>query len=301
MTTTMPEASSLDAAIRPVPASERARLVGTTLAIVAALALGIVVNALVVSPLRYERDQDVASWAFRAQLANGTAPVGQVTSADRLLAPGTPVAILTIPRLGVDDVVLEGTTSKTLLSGPGHRRDTALPGQAGPVVVMGRHGAYGGVFADLDTLRQGDVITTVTGQGEATYAVTGLRRTGDPLPDPLAAGAGRLTLVSATGPRWAPDDVLRVDAALVGEAFPTPRAVLTPVLLSDDEAAFAGDDDAWPLLLLALAALAASAVLVAALRRWWGHWQAWVVGLPLLLLCGVLVAEQIFVLLPNLV
>ena len=296
--TTMP---SLDAAIPPVPPSERARLVGTTLAIVAALALGIVVNALVVSPLRYERDQDVAGWAFRAQLANGIAPVGQVTTADRLLTPGTPVAIVTIPRIGVDDVVLEGTTSKVLLSGPGHRRDTALPGQAGSVVVMGRHGAYGGVFSGLDTLRTGDVITTVTGQGTATYAVTGLRRTGDPLPEALAPGAGRLTLVSATGPRWAPDDVLRVDAALVGEAFPTPNPVLSSTLLGDDEAAFGGDPDAWPFLLLALAALAACAVLVAVLRHWWGRWQAWIVGVPLLLLCGVLVAEQLFVLLPNLV
>ncbi|ROS21835.1 sortase [Cellulomonas sp. PhB150] len=297
--TTMPQ--SLDAAIRPVAPSERARLVGTTLAIVAALALGIVVNALVVSPLRYERDQDVAGWAFRAQLANGTAPVGQVTTADRLLTPGTPVAIVTIPRLGVDDVVLEGTSSKVLLSGPGHRRDTVLPGQAGPVVVMGRHGAYGGVFAGLGTLRTGDVITTTTGQGTATYAVTGLRRTGDPLPDTLAPGAGRLTLVSADGPRWAPDDVLRVDAALVGEAFETPNAVLSSTLLADDEAAFAGDPDAWPLLLLALAALAGCAVLVAVLRRWWGRWQAWIVGVPLILLCGALVAEQTFVLLPNLV
>lgn len=297
----MPSASSLDAAIRPVTASERARLVGTTLAIVAALALGIVVNALLVSPLRYQRDQDVAGWAFRAQLANSTAPVGQVTPADRLLEPGTPVAILKIPRLGVDDVVLEGTSSKVLISGPGHRRDTALPGQAGPVVLMGRHAAYGGVFSGLANLRTGDVISTVTGQGVATYAVTGLRRAGDPLPAPLAPGAGRLTLVSAVGPQWAPDGVLRVDAALVGEAFPTPRPVLTATILGADEAAFAGDPDAWPLLLLALAALALCAVLLAALRRWWGRWQAWIVGVPLVLLCGVLVGEQLFVLLPNLV
>src|SRR6478736_812030 len=178
----MPGASSLDAAIRPVSASERARLGGTTLAIVAALALGIVVNALLISPLRYQRDQDVAGWAFRAQLANGTAPVGQVTPADQLLDPGSPVAIVKIPRLEVDDVVLEGTSSKVLISGPGHRRDTDLPGQAGPVVVMGRHAAYGGVFSGLADLRTGDVISTVTGQGVATYAVTGLRRAGDPLP-----------------------------------------------------------------------------------------------------------------------
>jgi len=298
MTTTMP---SLDTAIRPVPASERSRLAGTSLLIVAALALGVVAYALVLSPLRYERDQHVAGWAFRAQLAAGTAPVGQVTPADHLIEPGAPVATVSIPRLDVDDVVLEGTTSKILQSGPGHRRDTVLPGQAGAVVLMGRHGAYGGVFGRIGELRVGDVITTVTGQGTATYAVAGLRRTGDPLPDVLPAGAGRLTLVGATGPRWAPTGLLRVDATLVGESFPTPRAVLSRTVLGDDEAAFAGDDDAWPLLVLALAALTASAVLATFLSRWWGRWQAWVVGVPLVLVCSTLVAQQVFVVLPNLV
>ncbi|WP_029292163.1 sortase [Cellulomonas sp. HZM] len=298
MTTTLPR---LDTTIRPAPPSERARLAGTTLAIVAALALGIVVNAVVISPLRYERDQTVAYWDLRSQLANGTAPVGQVTTADRLLPEGTPVAIVQIPRLGVDDVVLEGTSSKVTQSGPGHRRDTVLPGQAGASVVMGRHGAYGAVLGHLDRLRPGDVIRTVTGQGTATYTVTGLRRAGDPLPEPLAAGEGRLTLVSATGARWLPDGVLRVDATLSGQAFATPLTPLQSGMLGDDEAAFSGDADAWPLLLLALAALTGCAVLTTVLRRWWGRWQSWVVGVPLVLLCAVLVAQQVFVLLPNLV
>ena len=33
---------------------------------------------------------------------------------------------------------MEGTSSGTLMSGPGHRRDTPFPGQAGVSVIVGR-------------------------------------------------------------------------------------------------------------------------------------------------------------------
>lgn len=298
MTTT---AHRLDVALAPVPPSERSRLLGTTLAIVGALAVGVVVNAVLLSPLHHARDQRLAYASFRYDLANGTAPVGQVTPSDELLALGTPVAIVQIPRLGVDEVVLEGTTSSVLKSGPGHRRDTVLPGQAGPSVVMGRAAAYGGVFGSIAALRAGDTVLTTTGQGTSTYVVSGVRRPGDPLPDPLASGDGRLTLVSASGSRWAPDSLVRVDAELVTPSLPTPVGVLARTVLGDDEAAFAGERSAWPTFLLALVALAGAAVLVVVMRRWWGRWQAWVVGLPLVGVCAAMAAGELFSLLPNLV
>ncbi|MFT2675577.1 hypothetical protein ACMWQR_28500, partial [Escherichia coli] len=67
---------------------------------------------------------------FRAQLQAGTAPVSEGDFEDNLLKDGVPVAILSIPQLGIDEVVAEGTTSGVLMKGPGHRRDTVLPGQA---------------------------------------------------------------------------------------------------------------------------------------------------------------------------
>jgi LPXTG-site transpeptidase (sortase) family protein len=289
-----------DAALPRLEPAGRARLLGSVLVAVAALLLGLVLQATVVSPLREARDQHVAYDAFRSDLANGTAPVGQVGTDDHLLDPGTAVAIVWIPELGVDDVVLEGTTSQVMLSGPGHRRDTVLPGQAGASVVMGRQSTFGGPFRHLDDLTAGSRIVTVTGQGTATYRVTGVRHRGSPLPAVLEPGQGRLTLVSASGTPFLPDDVVRVDATLVGTPFTTPVATLSTQELTGAELAFAGDPEAWPWLVLALGALVVVLVGRTFLASWWGRWHAWLVCLPVVLLVALLAGQETFVLLPNL-
>ncbi|WP_282204896.1 sortase family protein [Kitasatospora fiedleri] len=46
-------------------------------------------------------------------------------------------------------MVVEGTTGRDLMRGPGHRRDTVLPGQPGVAVLFGRSTAFGAPFADL--------------------------------------------------------------------------------------------------------------------------------------------------------
>jgi LPXTG-site transpeptidase (sortase) family protein len=291
---------SPDAALPRLDAPGRARVLGAALAALGALLLGLVLQAVVVSPLHEARDQHVRYDELRSALANGTAPVGQVTTADTLLPVGTPVAILRVPELHLDAVVSEGTTSQALLSGPGHRRDTPLPGQTGASVVMGRQSTFGGPFAHLDRLRPGATITAVTGQGTATYRVVGVRRSGSALPAVLGAGEGRLTLVSATGTPFLPSDVVRVDARLVSDPFVTPRAVVQTPELSAAERAFAGDPEAWPWLVIALAGLALAALAFAFLRGWWGRWQAWLTCGPALLLLGLLAGQQVFVLLPNL-
>lgn len=284
---------------RPDPAT-RTRWLGAALTTLGALLVGLVLQVVLVSPLHLQRDQHVLRGDYRTALASGVAPVGQLQPDGALVPVGSAVAILQVPRLGTDLVVLEGTTSGVTLSGPGHRRDTVLPGQVGASVVMGRQGVAGGPFAHLGDLRRGDEIRTVTGQGEATYRVTDVRRTGDALPAPLAAGGGRLTLVSASGTRYLPDDVVRVDADLVTPAFLTPVTVTRTAELAPAERAFAGDPTAWPWLVVALGALALAAVAVAVLRSWWGRWQTWVVGTPVLLLLGLLAGQQVLVLLPNL-
>ncbi|MDM7855518.1 sortase [Cellulomonas alba] len=306
MTTTAPVPApvlalpSPDAALPHLEASARARVLGSALAAAGALLLGLVLQAVVVSPLHESRDQHVRYDQLRSALANGTAPVGQISADDALLPTGTPVAILRVPALHLDAVVSEGTTSQALLSGPGHRRDTPLPGQSGASVVMGRQSTFGGPFAHLDRLTTGATITTVTGQGTAVYRVTGVRRSGSALPAVLAPGAGRLTLVSATGTRFLPSDVVRVDAQLVSDPFVTPRAVVSAPELAASERAFAGDPDAWPWLVIALAGLVLVALAAAFLRGWWGRWQTWLTCGPALLLLGLLAGQQVFVLLPNL-
>ncbi len=135
---------------------------------VSLLLLAFVAQAMVFSALQHQRDLVVGYDQLRATLAKGETPVGQLDVNGDLVAPGTPVALLQIPQLGVSEVVREGTTAAVLRSGPGHRRDTVMPGQAGTSVIMGRQTSYGGPFAEVGRLTPGSSIVVTTGQGAAT-------------------------------------------------------------------------------------------------------------------------------------
>ncbi|MGY4742996.1 sortase [Streptomyces sp. ATMOS53] len=266
----------------------------------AALLLGITAQLLLVSGAQERSAQHAAFDELRGQLALGTAPVAQTDQQGRLLAPGTPVALVAVPRLGMSQVVLEGTDSTVLTDGPGHRRDTPLPGQAGTSVLMGRAAAYGGPFGRLASLTEGDRFTVTTGQGRATYQVLDLRRAGDPAPAPPTAGRGRLVLVTATGPRFMPAGVLRVDADLVSAPFQTPAAVIRSGTLPDSEEPLARPAGVpWPLVMWLQALLLASVAAVWAWHRWGRH-QTWIVFAPVVAVLGLQVATRTTELLPNL-
>lgn len=276
------------------------RVSGWAMIIVAALFAGLALHLGVISQLAEHRSQSVLYNDFRAQLALGTAPIGQVDSNGAMLAAGAPVALLQIPSLGITDTVVEGTTSSTLLAGPGHRRDTPLPGQQGVSVVYGRQAAYGGPFSDIASLKPGATILTTTGQGAAAYRVTDIRYAGDRSPALASATAGRLTLVSATGMPFVSGAVVRVDADLVGKAYPTPQPVLRAAALSPAEQPLASDSGGWlPLFLWGELAVVVAVGIILALRRW-GRWHTWVVGVPVVLIIGVEMAKQVVIVLPNL-
>lgn len=285
----------------PEGAAPSERALFSAVGLLALLLLSLVLEVSVVGSVRHARAQAEAYQELRYTLAAATAPVGQVDLDGRPLSLGTPIGLIEIPRIGVDEVILEGTTGEVLTGGPGHRRDTPLPGQAGVSLLFGRQAGYGGPFADLDRLVAGDTITVTTGQGVHTFAVTGLRRAGDPVPTP-ATDQSRLTLVTAAGSPFLPDDALRVDADLVGDVVPTPARVLGPASLTPAEEVMAGDRGAALPLFLWSELLLLALVGVAVLRRFWGRWHSWIVGLPVLVLCVAQVDHQLVVLLlPNLV
>jgi LPXTG-site transpeptidase (sortase) family protein len=273
---------------------------GVALCILAALLLSLVAELTMVGALRHSRDQQTAYAELREQLAKATVPTGQTDADGALVAPGTTVALLRIPKLGVEQVVGEGTTSSVLTAGPGHRRDTVLPGQPGTSLLFGRQAAYGGPFARIGELAKGDEIVVTTGQGVFTFVVTGLRRAGDPAPQPAAANESRLTLVTADGTPYLPTSTLRVDAALDGQAAELPARVLGPGALLPAEQPMAGQPSAWIPLVFWAQALLLVAVGVVWLSRRWGRWQTWVVGVPVLAFVGLGLSQQIALLLPNL-
>ena len=264
----------------------------------AGLAIWTIFYALVLSGLTEAHAQHDAYAKFREQLAQQTAPLGGA------ITPGAPVALITAPALGLHDVVVsEGTASGDLANGPGHRRDSVLPGQAGISLVYGRATLYGGPFGEIASARPGDSITTTTGQGVARFRVEDVRRVGDPYPPALAANEGRLTLVTSEGASvgdfWEPKRPVYVDARLIGPARPSP-GVGVGVVPQAEKAMSSDPGSLFVLVLLLPLLLAVGVVIVWAVNRW-GPLQAYLTGAPLLI--GVLwaVTDHAVRLLPNLV
>lgn len=85
---------------------------------------------------------------------------------------GDPVAQLRIPRLGLDWQVVEGVTVADLKDGPGHFRETVMPGQLGNSAIAGHRTTHGHPFLELDQLEPGDLIEITTLVGTYTYSVT---------------------------------------------------------------------------------------------------------------------------------
>jgi sortase A len=268
---------------------------GASLAVFA-VAAWVVLYALVLSGLQESHAQSDAYATFREQLAQQTAPLGGV------IRPDAPVALLDAPALGLHDaVVVEGTASGDLTRGPGHRRDSPLPGQVGAAVVYGRATLFGGVFGSIVHARPGDLIKATTGQGVFRYEVIDVRHVGDPYPAPSPDGGGSLTLVTAEGASagnvWQPKRPVYVDARLVGKAAPSPGVGAAVVPKSEN--AMSGDAGSLFELVLWLPLLGAAAFFVVWASVRWGRWQAWLIGVPLIVGAAWGVTQTAVLLLPN--
>lgn len=92
----------------------------------------------------------------------------------RPLEPGTPLALLRIPKLGPDYryAVVEGVGATQLKKGPGHYPDSAMPGQVGNFVLSGHRTTYAAPFKEIDELERNDHIVVETREGRYTYRVT---------------------------------------------------------------------------------------------------------------------------------
>lgn len=84
---------------------------------------------------------------------------------------GRPVTTIGIPALGVDTIVVEGTSPDALRAGAGHYPNTPLPGQAGNVAIAGHRTTYGRPFNRLDELVEGNTIWLATPVGDHLYRV----------------------------------------------------------------------------------------------------------------------------------
>ena len=78
---------------------------------------------------------------------------------------------LRIPKLGVDVLVVQGTTPSALRAGAGHYIDTPKPGEAGNVAIAGHRTTYGRPFNRMDDLTAGDKVLLETPREIYEYTV----------------------------------------------------------------------------------------------------------------------------------
>jgi sortase A len=207
---------------------------------------------------------------------------------------GEPVGVITIPRIGLERVIVEGVSKDDLKKGPGHYPGTPLPGQAGNAGIAGHRTTYGAPFNRIDELVPGDEISVFTAQGEFTYTVI-------PAPgqteqswyvvapsqvEVLAdVGDNRITL-TACHPKYSARERIIVHAVLA--APPAAAAPAEPELAaavaSDFDEGLDGDPDALPRALAFGGAAAALMFLAWLLGRFLRKWPIYLIAAP-----GVLV------------
>lgn len=290
----------LPPAPRPLAPRDARWWSGAAILTVSLLLLAFVAHVAWFSGLQHHRAQTLAYDTLRTTLAKAETPVGQLDLTEALVTTGTPVALLDIPAIGLNEVILEGTNADTLRSGVGHRRDSVMPGQAGTATVLGRQVTYGGPFGSLDRLQAGDIVKVTTGQGGHEYRIVSLRRAGDPLPEDLRAGQGRLELQTADGLGLFPSGVLHVDAELISQVQTSPTRIMGYAALPATERAMGQGSGGWFAAFFALVFFAAAGYGAWWLWTTWGRWHSWLVSVPLLLALGVLTADTVMDVLPNL-
>jgi sortase A len=160
--------------------------------------------------------------------------LGYVAPAGADPAVGAPIGYLSIPKIGVDDAIVEGVGEAQLQGGPGHYPGTPLPGEAGNAAIAGHRTTYAAPFYNLNELQPGDPIYVQTSQGTFTYSVTqsfAVLPTNVSVLDPTSQPT--LTLTTCN-PRYSAAQRLIVKADLV-QSQPPPGGAPAPAAAAPAE------------------------------------------------------------------
>lgn len=256
------------------------------------LIFGFMLNVFVISDISHDRAQRLLYAEFRSALKNGGAPV------DSPIAEGTPVAIIKIPSIDVDEVVVEGTSSRDLQRGAGHLRSSALPGQYGTSVLIGRRTSFGGVFGKIGSLEPGDEIQVVSAQGTTTYRVASKDTFGGEDAAAFAPAGNALRLVTSASTFGTSKRLSVLALAEKGTAFPVGlKSVISPVSL-DELGANMNHQNAGSLLVWLQILIVATAGAIWVVNRW-GLRSAWPMVSPVMLVMLYVVSNQLIGILPS--
>ncbi len=201
---------------------------------------------------------------------------------------GTVMALIQIPKIGVNQYVVSGTNTDDLAKGPGHYTGTALPGQYGNVAIAGHRTTHGAPFNRLAELARGDHIylTDLAGQKLDYVVVT--------TPFPVSPsntsvlnyfGDNRLTLTTCN-PEFSAAQRLIVVAGYVGPGSTGPIHPLATAGSGRPYNVAAGGEAGWNTKTLPLVFLLTALLVVLGLtnRRWsriLGRESRWLVLVPI--------------------
>ena len=261
------------------------------------------------------RDQAKLRRSFQVALASQVSPSSAtptgsdpstVTTPATVVAPpaapsGAAVAVIKIPKIGVEQAVVEGTGVGDLRKGPGHYRNTPLPGQPGNAAIAGHRTTYGAPFNRIDELAPGDPILVSTLQGNFKYVVSEAPFPVSPSKNDVLFNKddNRLTLTTCH-PKYSAAKRLIVVAKLAPNETPAPAAKVAsaPKAKIVADASTGGDAGAvFPALFwAALCGLAYGAMVL--LSRRWVRRAALLLGTPVVLALLFPFFEQLSRLLP---
>jgi sortase A len=170
-----------------------------------------------------------------AHLHPPTVSTSPPTPAPPIPAPavGSPVGVISIPKIALSMVVVEGTGTDQLRSGPGHYAGTPLPGEDGNVAIAGHRTTYLHPFYNLNELDPGDAIDILTVQGLFVYHVVSSQSVSPTDVDVVAPSSSPILTLTTCTPRYSASQRLVVQADLVaddldGSTSPSPPPARPP-------------------------------------------------------------------------
>ena len=189
---------------------------------------------------------------------------------------GESVAVLKMPRIDIEKVVVEGVGVSELKDGPGHYPGTPLPGQPGNSAIAGHRTTYGAPFNQMDKMQVGDPIIISTKQGTFRYETKELKVVSPRQVEVLDNTPDNRLTITTCHPRYSLSQRLVLVAELKGPAA-APSPETKKIAIKADEN-LSGDPTAR--LPAILWGLAAGVVWLAAylVGRRWRKWPAYAIG-----------------------
>ena len=135
----------------------------------------------------FEQERLASSYERRVQLFMETPakPAGPTVSDERrsvrvdarryrlASSEGEAIGKIRIPRIGLNMVLVDGTSTDSLKKGPGRDLQTFMPGEGQLVYIAGHRTTYLAPFSKIDEIRAGDPVTIELPYATFVYRVTG--------------------------------------------------------------------------------------------------------------------------------